>query len=129
MTKLDAETATVVVGPRAALARNMIFLRDVNWLGGGAPEGTRVHVRIRSTRPPVPAVLVRDGDGRLGALLDEAEFGVSPGQACVFYDGTQSGSRLLGGGYIVAGLLTDHHAGRATTAAANAAPAMTAARG
>ena len=116
VTRLDAATATVVVGPREALARNMISLRDVNWLGAGVPDGARVHVRIRSTRPPVPAVLVRDGEGRLGALLDEAEFGVSPGQACVFYDGMDSGAKLLGGGYIIAGLLTDHHAGRATSA-------------
>jgi tRNA-specific 2-thiouridylase len=104
VTRLDAATATVVVGPKQALARDLIALRDVNWLGNGAPEGQRVEVKIRSTRPPVPALLRRDGSGRLCALLDEAEFGVSPGQACVFYDGAGSGVRVLGGGYIVAGL-------------------------
>jgi tRNA-specific 2-thiouridylase len=107
VTRLDAATATVVVGPKAALARDLIALRDVNWLGNGAPEGQRVEVKIRSTRPPVPALLRRDGNGRLCAVLDEAEFGVSPGQACVFYDGAASGARVLGGGYIVAGLQAD----------------------
>jgi tRNA-specific 2-thiouridylase len=104
VTRLDAATATVVVGPKSALARDVIALRDVNWLGEGAPEGERVLVKIRSTRPPVPAVLRAGADGRLCALLDEAEFGVSPGQACVFYDGAASGARVLGGGYIVAGI-------------------------
>jgi tRNA-specific 2-thiouridylase len=104
VTRLDAATATVVVGPREALARDVIALRDVNWLGEGAAEGVRVMVKIRSTRSPVPARLVRDGQGRLCAHLDEAEHGVSPGQACVFYDGPGSGARVLGGGYIVAGL-------------------------
>ena len=104
VTRLDAATATVVVGPREALARDVIALRDVNWLGEGAAEGVRVMVKIRSTRPPVPARLVRDGQGRLCAHLDEAEHGVSPGQACVFYDGPGSCARVLGGGYIVAGL-------------------------
>jgi tRNA-specific 2-thiouridylase len=104
VTRLDAATATVVVGPREALARDVIALRDVNWLGEGAAEGVGVMVKIRSTRPPAPARLVRDGQGRLCAHLDEAEHGVSPGQACVFYDGPGSGARVLGGGYIVAGL-------------------------
>jgi tRNA-specific 2-thiouridylase len=104
VTRLDAATATVVVGAREALARDVIALRDVNWLGEGAAEGVRVMVKIRSTRSPVPARLVRDGQGRLCAHLDEAEHGVSPGQACVFYDGPGSGARVLGGGYIVAGL-------------------------
>ena len=51
-------------------------------------------------------VMERDGDfsSIRGAQLDEAEHGVSPGQACVFYDGPGSGARVLGGGYIVAGL-------------------------
>lgn len=107
VTRLDAASATVVVGPKSALARDVIALRDVNWLGEGAPEGERVLVKIRSTRPPVPAVLRAGADGRLCAVLDDAEFGVSPGQACVFYDGAASGARVLGGGYIVAGLQSD----------------------
>ena len=111
VTRLDAATATVVVGPREALARDVIALRDVNWLGEGAAEGVRVMVKIRSTRSPVPARLVRDGQGRLCAHLDEAEHGVSPGQACVFYDGPGSGARVLGGGYIVAGLRSQDQLG------------------
>ena len=32
----------------------------------------------------------------------EPETGVSPGQACVFYDSVDLGARVLGGGFIVA---------------------------
>jgi tRNA-specific 2-thiouridylase len=32
----------------------------------------------------------------------EPETGVSPGQACVFYDSVDPGARVLGGGFIVA---------------------------
>ena len=33
--------------------------------------------------------------------LATGEFGVSPGQACVLYDGTDARARVLGGGTIV----------------------------
>ena len=32
--------------------------------------------------------------------LDEPEIAVSPGQACVFYNNDNNGTRLLGGGWI-----------------------------
>jgi len=59
--ELDAEKRRVVVGPREALARREVFLRDVNWLATEIPpdllakEGIEVTVRLRSTQQPVPA--------------------------------------------------------------------------
>ncbi|WP_237482115.1 tRNA 2-thiouridine(34) synthase MnmA [Lichenibacterium dinghuense] len=107
--RLDAERGRVVVGPRAALGTAAVSLRDVNWIGDGAfAEGARVAVRLRSTRPPVPAVLRGSPDGARVELL-EPEGGVSPGQACVFYDGTADDARVLGGGVV-----------RATVSAADA---------
>ena len=101
---LDAPSARVVVGPRAALATTLILLRDVNWLGDQAlsalPEnGLRVAVKVRSTRPPCPALLRVRGD-QLEVELAAAEDGVSPGQACVIYDGDGARARVLGGGTI-----------------------------
>ncbi|MDB5589477.1 tRNA 2-thiouridine(34) synthase MnmA [Enterovirga sp.] len=101
---LDPERARVVVGPRERLATTHLTLRDVNWLGDGAladlpAEGLPVAVRVRSTRPPGEALLRnRDGVAEV-ELLSPAE-GVSPGQACVFYDGTGPRARVLGGGTI-----------------------------
>jgi tRNA-uridine 2-sulfurtransferase len=104
VTALDAAGAKVVVGPREALATRRILLRDVNWLGEGRledldPRGLDIAVRVRSTREPTPARLTPGGEVE---LLD-AETGVSPGQACVFYASAAPQARVLGGGFIKAG--------------------------
>ncbi|MGR3486153.1 MAG: tRNA 2-thiouridine(34) synthase MnmA [Paracoccaceae bacterium] len=99
--RLDVDARRVVVGPRAALATRRVPLREVNWLGDGGFEadGEReVAVRVRSTRPPAPAVLRPLGPDRAEVELLSPEAGVSPGQACVFY--APEGSRVLGGGWI-----------------------------
>lgn len=102
--RLDAAKAQVIVGPRALLATKTLILRDINWLGDGAlteiPEaGLDIFVKVRSTRAPVPALLQSEGDQMRVELL-EGEDGVSPGQACVFYQTTEGQSRVLGGGFI-----------------------------
>ncbi|EGY00524.1 tRNA (5-methylaminomethyl-2-thiouridylate)-methyltransferase [Nitrospirillum viridazoti Y2] len=100
--RVDAASAQVVVGPRAALARTRVTVREVNWLGGGAPaDGLPVTVKLRSAQPALSARLFLDGEGiaPAGAIvdLDQPQFGVAPGQAAVFYQG----DRVLGGGWIV----------------------------
>ena len=102
--RLDAAKAQVIVGPRALLATKTLILRDITWLGDGAlteiPEaGLDIFVKVRSTRAPVPALLQSEGDQMRVELL-EGEDGVSPGQACVFYQTTEGQSRVLGGGFI-----------------------------
>ncbi|MBG1230933.1 tRNA 2-thiouridine(34) synthase MnmA [Aestuariivirga litoralis] len=99
--RLEADTAQVVVGPREALKQHDISVSDVNWLGALAlsDQPQEVFARIRSTRAPVPALLKRDGAGAV-LTVAEGEFGVSPGQAAVFYDGQGAGQRVLGGGFI-----------------------------
>jgi tRNA-uridine 2-sulfurtransferase len=102
--RIDAAAAEVIVGPREALAIHTIRLRDVNWLGDvpldALPEaGMDVAVRVRSTRPPRPAVLRVDALG-LRVDIPEGEEGVAPGQACVFYDVAGDAARVLGGGTI-----------------------------
>jgi tRNA-specific 2-thiouridylase len=102
---LDAARRRVIVGPRAALRTRRIALRDVNWLGDGTLDevlaGARreVFVKVRSTRPPQPAWLERSG-GAVEVELIDGEDGVSPGQACVFYDALAGEARVLGGGFI-----------------------------
>jgi tRNA-specific 2-thiouridylase len=102
--RLDAARRRVVVGPREALRMDRIVLRDVNWIGDGAlasafGDGIEMFVRVRSTRPPQPAWL-RAGDGGYEVELVAGEEGVSPGQACVFYDAPSGQARVLGGGFI-----------------------------
>jgi tRNA-uridine 2-sulfurtransferase len=103
--RLDAEHARVIVGPRSALAASTIQLRDVNWIGDidwdALPaNGIEVAARVRSTRIPKPALLRRNGEEVIVELVDSEE-GVSPGQACVFYDHDRPDARVLGGGTIL----------------------------
>lgn len=95
--KIDAETRQVIVGPRAALACHTIGLEQVNWLGAPAATAQPVRVRIRSTSEPAPAEVTLTETGA-NVVLAEAEEGVSPGQACVFYG--VDDDRVLGGGWI-----------------------------
>jgi len=98
---LDAARARVVIGPRDALATHMVRLRDVNWLGDGPlPEaGLEIAARIRSSGAPTLArLVVVDGEPAVAFL--GTQFGVSPGQACVFYEDGNGAARVLGGGWI-----------------------------
>ncbi len=97
--RLEPATHRVVVGPRTALARSRITLGEVNWLGDGKVpyDGAAVRVKLRSTMAPVAATVRSGESGKAEVVLDVPECGVSPGQACVFYDGT----RMLGGGWIL----------------------------
>jgi len=103
--KLDAATRRVIVGPRDALRTRRILLRDINWIGDGTIEDAvasgrcEVFVKVRSTRAPQPGWLMRGENGYEVELID-GEDGVSPGQACVFYDAIDGQARVLGGGFI-----------------------------
>jgi tRNA-specific 2-thiouridylase len=54
---------------------------------------------VRSTRPPLEAILHREGNDFFVDFPDGEE-GVAPGQACVFYDSADPRGRVLGGGVI-----------------------------
>jgi len=103
--KINPDQRQVVVGPREALLTRALRLKETNWLGDqaslleAAEAGQQVLARVRSTREPVAARLALV-DGAPVVLFDEAEEGVSPGQACVLYDPASGGERVLGGGFI-----------------------------
>ncbi len=100
---IDAGKNEVILGPRAALKRSKIWLTDINWIGPGdfdaALDGQSVKVKVRSTRPPVPARFQLSGDDII-IELETADEGISPGQACVFYASDMAAARTLGGGWI-----------------------------
>ena len=99
--RLDVDTRQVIVGPKEMLAKRLVPVREINWLGD-APFTSRdewqVSVKVRSTRPPREALIRPLSETTAEVELYSPEEGVSPGQACVFYDG--SSSRILGGGWI-----------------------------
>ncbi|MHB1109101.1 MAG: tRNA 2-thiouridine(34) synthase MnmA [Devosia sp.] len=103
--KLEHRTGRVIVGPREALMTKTVRLRDVNWLGDERLEalasgnGAPVEVKVRSTRPPQQGA-VHMADGEVFVTLFDGEYGISPGQACVFYADDSATSEVLGGGFI-----------------------------
>ncbi len=97
--RLDPGKNQVIVGPKEALGVTTLHLKEVNWLGQAevSSEGQEIEVKVRSTRPSVPATLYGSGaEGGARITLHHPEQGISPGQAAVFYDG----DRVLGGGWI-----------------------------
>ncbi len=82
---------TVVVGPRASLARSRVQVR-----GKLEGAGGRVEVKLRHRSPAVPATVFEVATG-FELVLDEPAFGVAPGQTAVLYDD----DAVVGSGVIV----------------------------
>jgi tRNA-specific 2-thiouridylase len=98
--RLDAARRQVMVGPREALLQRDIALASLNWLGDALGERpVPVHAKIRSTRAALPAS-IRRANGIDIVTIHDGEYGISPGQACVLYEGPGAGARMLGGGFI-----------------------------
>ncbi len=99
--RLDPDKRQVIVGPKDMLMTRIVPLHTVNWLGDHAFQSKdvwRLDVKIRSTRPPREALVYPTSTTTAHVELVDAEEGVSPGQACVFYD--PNGTRVYGGGWI-----------------------------
>ena len=93
--RLNAQTKQVIVGPKEALAKKEVFLHDLNWLGEDTSTFSG-QVKYRSYHEPLNAIIEFHDNKTAKVIFSQPQYGVSPGQACVFYDGT----RLLGGGWI-----------------------------
>jgi tRNA-specific 2-thiouridylase len=93
---LDADTRTVLVGPKAMLAVSSATITDTNLIG--PVSEVPLTAKVRSLAKPVPITLSRPlGDGSKSTIIfDSPEFGVAPGQAAVIY----AGERVMGGGWI-----------------------------
>ena len=86
----DVRTNTVVVGPRASLARDRVSAR-----GRLYTPATRVTAKLRYRSPAVAATVEQTASG-FRLTLDEPAYGVARGQAAVLYDGdTVVGSGLV----------------------------------
>jgi tRNA-specific 2-thiouridylase len=72
---------TVVIGPRAALARRHVSVR-----GRLHVPVSRADAKLRHRSPAAPAVVEPTARG-FRLTLDEPAYGVAPGQAAVLYDG------------------------------------------
>ena len=59
----------------------------------------KIYVKIRSTGKLIASRVKLIGSKAKVSLMED-EFGVSPGQACVFYQRNKDGDKVLGGGWI-----------------------------
>ncbi len=91
--RVDAGTATVVVGPREALEVSRIVVSDVVWHGTQAAQD--VDVMVRYNAPAVHARVSVDG-AHMNVELAQPILGVAPGQSLVCYNG----DIVIGGGII-----------------------------
>ena len=95
--RIDADSNNVIVGPKAALARNVIYVNDCNWLTDIPEDGLDINLKFRSVMQPIPAFVKSSDKAQAEIHLPEAQYGISPGQAAVCYNG----DRVLGGGWII----------------------------
>jgi tRNA-specific 2-thiouridylase len=97
---LDVGRNQVIVADRSAAHWPDCTVHQVNWVSIGPPPAPLpVMVQIRYRSPAVPATMVplTAAADQVKLMFDEPQFGVTPGQAAVWYDG----DRVLGGGLII----------------------------
>ncbi len=104
--RVDPQSNQVVVGPKEALARDIITITDCNWLTEIPTEGIKINVKLRSVSKAATAILYGKENGLAEIHLDAAQYGIAAGQAAVCY-GSDNGAmldRVLGGGWIIQAL-------------------------
>ena len=95
--KLDAVMNRVIVGDRHTGGRLECDVKRINWVSIAEPTTPiRAEVQIRYRSRPVPVNIIPLEKTRARLIFDEPQFGITPGQAAVWYDG----ETLLGGGII-----------------------------
>ena len=97
--EINSDKNEIIVGPKEKLAKKIIKLKDINILTSEGDFDKEIYVKIRSTGKLIKSkVEISKNLGKVELLEDE--YGISPGQACVFYKKDDKGDKLLGGGWI-----------------------------
>ncbi len=95
--QLDPVMNRVVVGSRERCAWTDCTVGRINWVAIVPPTAPiKVEAQVRYRSSPAAATLVPLEGGRAKLLFEDDQFGITPGQAAVFY----RGDVLLGGGLI-----------------------------
>jgi tRNA-uridine 2-sulfurtransferase len=99
---LDSVMNRVIVGDRESAGQSECTVSRVNWVSISEPKqpiAATVQIRYRSQPVKVTVVPLHEDTPlgiRIKLIFDEPQFGITPGQAAVWYDG----DILLGGGII-----------------------------
>ena len=97
---IDAEKNEIIVGPREKLGKKTIYLKNLNLLAEKKDFMNNIFVKVRSTGKLLDAKINFTNQDYAEVNLNLPEDGISPGQACVFYNKDNLGYRVLGGGWI-----------------------------
>jgi tRNA-specific 2-thiouridylase len=89
-----------VVGPKENLGKKNIILKNINLLSDKSEFSKNIYVKVRSTGKLLDAKVNFNDQNNAKVDLVETEDGISPGQACVFYNKDTLGYKVLGGGWI-----------------------------
>ena len=98
--KINSEKNEIVVGPKENLGKKNIILKDINLLSDKSEFNKNIYVKVRSTGKLLDAKVNFSDQNNAKVDLVEAEDGISPGQACVFYNKDTLGYKVMGGGWI-----------------------------
>ena len=98
--KIIAAKNEIVVGGKEYLITTKISLKDLNIITNDKNDFNReLFVKVRSTGKLIKAKIDINNKSANVDLLEE-EYGIAPGQACVFYSKNNYGYKVLGGGWI-----------------------------
>ena len=98
--KIDSSKNEIIVGSKENLGKNKIILKDINLLDNKKKFENDILVKVRSTGKLLGAKVTLDDQNGANVILKIPEDGISPGQACVFYNKDSEGFKVLGGGWI-----------------------------
>mgnify|MGYP001441376619 CR=1 FL=1 len=99
--KINSKKNEIIVGPREKLGKKNIFLNKLNLLTDSKDFPSNILVKVRSTGKLLDAKIKFNNNDAAEVTLKNTEDGISPGQACVFYDQDKLGYKVLGGGWII----------------------------
>ena len=99
--KINSDKNEIIVGPRENLGKKNININNLNLLSDKKNFKKDILVKVRSTGKLLEAKVNLKSDNSAEVNLKDFEDGISPGQACVFYDLDQKGYKVLGGGWII----------------------------
>ena len=97
--EINAKKNEIIVGPKNKLIQKHIKLINLNILCKQNELKDEIYVKVRSTGKLLNAKVDLVDDFAKVNLLED-DYGISPGQACVFYSKNSDGCRVLGGGWI-----------------------------
>ena len=99
--KINSDKNEIIVGPRKQLGKRDIKINKLNLLVDESQFKNDILVKVRSTGKLLKAKVNLKSNNSAVVNLKGLEDGISPGQACVFYNADNQGYKVLGGGWIV----------------------------